>query len=96
MWITFATIFLIPKFQKLLHDGLIDGAALREQSVGWMASFLSRVSDIGGHYSTWLLLLAICLGGIFEWRVRTGRIGSPRRLACAKVQSAASEALRPA
>jgi hypothetical protein len=70
MWITFAAIFLIPKFQRLLQDGLIDGAAMREQGVGWMTSFLSRVSDISGHYTTWLLLLAACVCGIFEWRVR--------------------------
>lgn len=70
MWISFATIFLIPKFQRLLTDGLIDPAILQVHSVSWMVSFLGQVSEIGGRYTTWLLLLAVCACGLFEWCVR--------------------------
>jgi hypothetical protein len=70
LWITFAVIFLVPKFQRLTRDGLIDPAVLAEQGVGWMASFLGGLSYVGGHYTTWLLLAAVVACGLFEWRVR--------------------------
>src|SRR5207253_7305197 len=39
-WITFSVIFLVPKFQKLTHDGVIDTAQLRDANAGWMPTFL--------------------------------------------------------
>jgi hypothetical protein len=70
-WLTFANIFLVPRFQRLMHDGMIDPAILEEQGISWAASFLECLSYVGGHYTTWLLLLTIVVCGLFEWRVRS-------------------------
>lgn len=71
LWITFAVIFLVPKFQELLQDGLIDPAILDDQGVAWMVSFLKGLSHVGDRYTTFLVLLAAAAWGLFEWRVRS-------------------------
>jgi hypothetical protein len=71
LWLTFAVIFLVPKFQVLVRHGMIDPAIIEEQGITWVVSFLERLSYMGGHYTTWLLLLTIALSGLFEWRVRS-------------------------
>lgn len=71
MWLTFANIYLVPKFERLMRDGMIDPAILEEQGGMWMASFLKALLQVGGHYTTWLLLSAIMVSGLFEWRVRS-------------------------
>jgi hypothetical protein len=68
--LTFVNIFITPKFQKLLHDGMIDAAGLDEQGVGWMVGFLNNLSYVGGHYTTPLLLLTIAAIVVFEWLVK--------------------------
>ncbi|HEX4590964.1 MAG TPA: permease prefix domain 1-containing protein [Gemmataceae bacterium] len=70
LFITFNVVFLVPKFQKLMQDGVIDPTAVEEQGINWMPTYLNRVSYIGGHYTTGLLFLAIAAVGLFEWRVR--------------------------
>ena len=69
--ITFTVIFIIPKYQKLMHDGMIDTAGLDEHRVAWMVDVLHELSYVGGHYTTWMLLGAIVAIGLFEWRVRS-------------------------
>jgi hypothetical protein len=71
MWLTFANIYLVPKFQKLTRDGMIDAAILEDAGVTWMASFLEALSNAVGRYTTWLLLAAAVVCGLFEWRVRS-------------------------
>lgn len=72
MWLTFANIYLVPKFERLMRDGVIDPTILDEQGAMWMGSFLKTLSSqVGGHYATWLLLSAIVVCGLFEWRVRS-------------------------
>jgi hypothetical protein len=71
IWITFANIYLVPKFQKLMRDGTIDAAILEDLGVRWMASFLEALSNAVGRYTTWLLLAATVVCGLFEWRVRS-------------------------
>jgi hypothetical protein len=70
LWIAFATVFLVPKFQRLMMDGLIDAAILQEHGMTWTATFLSFLSQLG-KYTTWLILLSALLWGLFEWRVRS-------------------------
>src|SRR5262249_26505892 len=67
----FNVIFLIPKYQKLRHDGIIDPAIDEEQGVAWMTRFLNGLSDFTGHYTTQLLLVAVAAWGLFEWRVKS-------------------------
>jgi hypothetical protein len=67
----FNVIFLIPKYQKLRHDGIIDPAIDEESGVGWMTRFLNGLSDFTGHYTTFLLIAAAAAWGLFEWRVKS-------------------------
>ena len=69
--ITFNVIFIIPKFKKLLSDGMIDSAGLEEDGLTWMVNFLHELEYAGGHFTTWMLLAAIAAIGLFEWQVRS-------------------------
>ena len=69
--ITFNVIFIIPKYHKLMHDGMIDTAGLEDAGLTWLLSFLHELEYFGGHYATWMLLGAIAAVALFEWRVRS-------------------------
>jgi hypothetical protein len=69
-WITFAEVFLVPRFQRLRHDGAIDLEALQEAGMAWMAIFLNGLDALTGRYTTYLVLLAVVAWAVFEWRVR--------------------------
>jgi hypothetical protein len=71
LYITFNVVYIVPKFQKLTHDGIIDPAIVGEHGTSWMPGFLNRLSYIGGHYTTQLLLLAAAAWGLLEWRVKS-------------------------
>jgi hypothetical protein len=71
MWITFAAMYLVPRFQKLMLDGVVDPAALDEHGVGWMVSFLNTLMAVTDKYTTFLILGAAAAWGLFEWRVRS-------------------------
>jgi hypothetical protein len=72
LWIAFAVIMLVPKFQRLMRDGLIDSATVDQAGASWMPAFLNGLSDIAGGYTPPLVLsLAAVLCGLFEWRVRS-------------------------
>jgi hypothetical protein len=70
-FIIFNVVYLIPKYQKLRHYGLIDPAIDEEQGVGWMTRFLLGLSHVAGHYTTYLLLATAAAWGFFEWRVKS-------------------------
>ncbi|HEY7326742.1 MAG TPA: permease prefix domain 1-containing protein [Gemmataceae bacterium] len=70
-WLAFAAFFLVPKFQKLMLDGIIDPEVFKQTGITWMPSFLEGLRRAWDLYMTWLLLLTIALGGLFEWRVRS-------------------------
>jgi hypothetical protein len=71
LWLTFANAFLVPRFERLVRDGIIDPAVFQEHGMSWALSFLRALSHVGGHSTTWLLLLAAAAVGLFEWRVRS-------------------------
>jgi hypothetical protein len=71
LFIVFNVVYIIPKMQKLTHDGIVDPAIIEQAGVAWMPGFLNRLSDIGGHYTTQLLLLAAAAWGLLEWRVKS-------------------------
>jgi len=70
LWVSFAQVFLVPRFHKLMHDGLIDSAVLEEHALTWLVSFLRDVNVVGG-YTAFIILFAAAAWGLFEWRVRS-------------------------
>lgn len=71
LFIAFAVIFIVPKFQKLMQDALIDLGIMEEHGTRWMVNFLRTLSHVAGNYTLLLILLPACLWGLFEWRVRS-------------------------
>src|SRR5262245_30706635 len=71
LFLTFMVIFIVPRFQKLLRDGMIDSAILEEQGVTWIPAFLGGLQHVTGSYTTLLVLGVAVLWGLFEWRVRS-------------------------
>jgi hypothetical protein len=70
LFITFMVIFIIPRFQLLLREGLIDPVIVHDSTVSWLPAFLGRLSAVTGGYTTWLLLGFAAAWLLFEWRVR--------------------------
>jgi hypothetical protein len=71
LFISFNVVFIVPKFQKLMHDGMIDPAIIEESGVRWTPAFLGGLSNVVGHYTLPVILLAAAMVGLFEWRVRS-------------------------
>jgi hypothetical protein len=71
LFITFANIFIVPKFQRLMLDGIIDPAILDQQGMGWIPAFLEDVRTVGGRYTIWWILVPAVTWLLFEWRVRS-------------------------
>jgi hypothetical protein len=71
LFITFMVMFIVPKFQKLMHDGMVDRAVLDEQHFGWIATFLNEVQYVTNHYMTFIMIAAAVLWGLFEWRIKS-------------------------
>src|SRR5438270_1599263 len=69
LFITFIVMFIIPKFQMLLRDGVIDPAIHDEPTLSFVPPFLDGLKAVGGGYTTQLLLLAAAGWGLFDWRV---------------------------
>ena len=70
LFITFNGVYILPKYEKLTHDGVLDPAILIEQGLSWMYSFLDGLRWVGRH-TTELLLLSLAMWGLFEWRIKS-------------------------
>jgi hypothetical protein len=71
LFITFNVVFIVPKFQRLMRDRIIDPADIEEHGLSWMLGFLDDLQYVGGHYTTFILLGAAAAYGLFEWRVKS-------------------------
>ena len=72
LWILFITIFIVPRFQRLMQVGIIDDPALVDASAeGWMPAFLNRLTAIVGNAPIWYVIIPTLLWALFEWRVRS-------------------------
>jgi hypothetical protein len=71
LFITFNVIFIVPKFQKLMIDGIIDPAIMDDPGVRWFVNFLHTVSYVGGQHTLWLIVAPSVLLALFEWRVKS-------------------------
>ena len=69
-FIAFNVLFILPKYQKLTSDGIIDRGIIHEQGMAWMPRFLHGLSSMG-NYTMQLLLLAVAAWGLLEWRVKS-------------------------
>lgn len=71
LFITYTVMFIVPKFKKLLRDGVLDPAIIEEQGINWMPSFLSNLAEFTGGYTTPLAFFTVVAWGLFEWRIRS-------------------------
>lgn len=71
LFITYTVMFIVPKFKKLLRDGILDPAILDEHGINWMPSFLSSLAEFTGGYTTPLACFTLLAWGLFEWRIRS-------------------------
>lgn len=67
--ITFAQIFLVPKFEQIMRDSGFHPAA-RQPDVAWMYEFLNIMHGVSRNL-TWIILATAVAWGLFEWRVRS-------------------------
>jgi hypothetical protein len=68
--LTFATMFLVPRLEKIMANGLIVPAVFEESGAEWIPRFLRGLNEAGEH-TTWIILGVVLVGGLFEWRVRS-------------------------
>jgi hypothetical protein len=71
LFILFNVVYLIPKFQKLTHDGVIDAPAGEEAGIGWMPRFLNGLMAAVGNVSILYIVVPALAWGLFEWLVRS-------------------------
>jgi hypothetical protein len=71
LFIVFNSLYIIPKFEKLSRDGIIDPATVDGTGISWMPRFLNHLGNIGSRYTIQILLVAAAVWGLFEWRVRS-------------------------
>lgn len=70
LFIAFNGLYILPKYEKLTRDGILDLTILEEQGMAWMTGFLNGLRWVGRH-TTELLLLALAAWGLLEWRVKS-------------------------
>jgi hypothetical protein len=70
LFIAGTELFIVPKFNQLVRDGLVDPTVIDAQNVSWMHSWLGSVGRVA-EQTTWLVLLAAVTWGLFEWRVKS-------------------------
>jgi hypothetical protein len=71
LWILFLTMMIVPRFQVLTRDGIIDPATLEYQALSWMPGFLERLRPSLGNLSILYIVIPLLLWILFEWRVRS-------------------------
>jgi hypothetical protein len=66
LFLTFAQIFLVPRFRRIVQDTGFNMASYES----WIPSFL-QVLDWLANNTTWCLLAVALAWGLFEWRLRS-------------------------
>ncbi len=69
LFLVFSGLYLVPKFRYWDHHWF-QSLEAPEHGVAWMPGFLYGLVEIGEH-ATWIVLAALVLWGLFEWRVRS-------------------------
>jgi hypothetical protein len=69
LFIIFAAVFIAPRMQMFVREGWI-GIDRSEPAIAWIPGFF-YFQDWVANNTTWLLLGAAVLWGLFEWRVRS-------------------------
>lgn len=71
LFIIFNVMMIIPKFQKLLYDGMIDQGVLEDAESRWMVNFLFDLRYVVSNHTFLYALVPAAAWGIFEWRVKS-------------------------
>lgn len=71
LFLTFTNLMIVPKFEQLVRHGFVDAAVLEEQDLSWLRNGLANLRDLTGNHTTLLVLLAVVVIALFEWRVRS-------------------------
>lgn len=66
----FTLVFIVPKFRKLLREGLVDPAVITEQGFDWATSFVFDFQRVTEDNTGLLVVVPLATWGLFEWRVR--------------------------
>jgi hypothetical protein len=70
LFLYFNGVFIVPKFQKLMQDGIVDPAIVDEAGASWMPAFVVSLRE-AGRYTLLFIVVAAVAWGLFEWRVRS-------------------------
>ncbi|MFO0850354.1 MAG: permease prefix domain 1-containing protein [Gemmataceae bacterium] len=84
LFLAFVSTMILPKLHKLRADGYLNFDSA-EVEVSWMYSYLRGVSYAFESLATWVLLGALAVWGLFEWRVRGENKGAMRQAALSAV-----------
>jgi len=68
--LTFATMFLVPRLESIMHNGLIVPAAFEESGMRWIPAVLRSLNEAGRH-TTGIIVGVVLVWALFEWRVRS-------------------------
>jgi uncharacterized membrane protein len=72
VFVAFYVVFIHPKMEKFIYDGLIDWPSLeRDHSAGWMLNYLYNVSYVTSWHWPWVIISFLGFWGLFEWRMRS-------------------------
>jgi hypothetical protein len=70
-FISFVSVFIIPKFRQMVIEGLIDSSTLEMAGVSWMPTFLFDLANAFDQYGLITALIAGLLWALFEWRIHS-------------------------
>lgn len=71
LFIWFHAIMIVPKFQKMMADGIVDLGDDDELGVMWIVNFQANVQRACENWATFILLGTIVAIALFEWRVKS-------------------------
>jgi hypothetical protein len=91
LFLAFVSAAILPKLKKLRADGWLNFDPA-DEVVPWMYSYLQGVSYAFEELATWVVLGALAVWGLFEWRVRGENKGAMRQAAFGAVAFALTAA----
>ena len=69
LFLTFMIMMIIPRFKKLLTDGMIDQGVIDDSETRWMVNFLYDVGYVFGEHTIFFVFIPPVIWALFEWFV---------------------------